>query len=239
MAVIPLSGQRRDRLGKGGARKSRAPGRIPAVLYGHGEQPIPVSVGARDFDLALRGHKGGNPIVNLAVAGGEYTAIIRDVQYDPLTHAILHLDFQHISLTEAIEVNVNVHLVGLPIGVKDGGGILEQIVREVEVRALPTAIPPSIDIDVSALNIGDSFHVRDMTGPEGVVLLTDPDTTLATVVPPTVMEEKPAEEVAAAATTTEGAEPEVITKGKKTEEGEAEAKGGEKAAEKEKDKGKK
>ena len=237
MAVIPLSGLRRDRLGKGGARKSRAAGNIPAVLYGHGEEPIAVSVGARDFDLALRGHKGGNPIVNLAVSGGEYTAIIRDVQYDPLTHAILHLDFQHISLTETIEVNVNVHLVGLPTGVKDGGGILEQIVREVEVRSLPTAIPPSIDIDVSALNIGDSIHVRDITVPEGVVLLTDPDTTLATVVPPTVMEEKPAEEVAAAATV-EGAEPEVIAKGKKTEEEEAEAKGGDKAADKEKDKDK-
>jgi len=242
MAVIPLSGQRRERLGKGGARKSRAAGSIPAVLYGHGETPIPVSLVARDFDLALRGHKGGNPIVNLAVGGGEYTAIIRDVQYDPISRAILHLDFQHISLTETIEVKVNVHLVGLPIGVKDGGGILEQIQREVEVRTLPTAIPPSIDVNVDALNIGDSIHVRDITVPEGVTVLTDPDTTLATVVPPTVMEEKPVEEVAAAATV-EGAEPEVIAKGKKPEDGEAEAKGGEKggekAAEKEKDKGKK
>ena len=238
MAVIPLSGQRRDKLGKGGARKARAAGAIPAVLYGHGEQPMPVSVGARDFDVALRGHKGGNPIVNLAVSGGEYTAIIRDVQYDPLTRAIVHLDFQHISLTEAIEVNVAVHLTGLPTGVKDGGGILEQIQREVEVRALPTAIPPSLDVDVTALNIGDSIHVRDLRVPEGVTVLTDPETTLATVVPPTVMEEKPAEEVAAAATT-EGAEPEVITKGKKTEEGEAEAKGGEKAPAADKEKGKK
>jgi large subunit ribosomal protein L25 len=238
MAVIPLSGQRRDKLGKGGARKARAAGAIPAVLYGHGEQPIPVSVGARDFDVALRGHKGGNPIVNLAVSGGEYTAIIRDVQYDPLTHAIMHLDFQHISLTEAIEVNVAVHLTGLPIGVKDGGGILEQIQREVEVRALPTAIPPSLDVDVAALNIGDSIHVRDLRVPEGVTVLTDPETTLATVVPPTVMEEKPVEEVAAAATA-EGAEPEVIAKGKKPEEGEAEAKGGEKAPAADKEKGKK
>jgi large subunit ribosomal protein L25 len=217
MAVIPLSGERREQLGKGGARKARASGRIPGVLYGHGEQPIPVSLVARDFDLALREHRGGNAIVNLAVAGSEYTALIRDVQYDPLTHDILHLDFQHISLTETIEVSVAVHLIGLAVGVKDGGGILEHITREIEVRCLPTAIPPSIDVDVSALNIGDSIHVRELSAPN-VTVLTDGDATVATVVPPTVIEEKPAEEVPA-----EGAaEPEVIAKGKKEEDAEAE-----------------
>lgn len=217
MAVIALSGKRRERLGKGGARKARQGGEIPGVLYGHGETPIPVSVGARDFQLAMRTHRGGNPVVNLAVAGGEYTALVRDVQYDPMTHDILHLDFQHISLTETIEVKVAIHLVGLPIGVKDGGGILETILREVEVRCLPTAIPASIDVDVSALNVGDSVHVRDMLAPD-VTILTDPDTTLATVVPPTVMEEKPAEVVPEAEV---AAEPEVIAKGKKEEEGAA------------------
>jgi large subunit ribosomal protein L25 len=215
MAVVALSGQRRERLGKGGARTARREGQIPGVLYGHGEVPVPVSVGARDFDLALRGHKGGNPIVNLAVGGSQYTALIRDVQYDPLTHGILHLDFQHISLTETIEVKVNVHLTGIPTGVKDGGGILETILREIEVRCLPTAIPASIDADVSALNIGDSIHVRDLSVPN-VEILADPDATVATVVPPTVMEEKPAEAVATEAAP---AEPEVIAKGKKEEEG--------------------
>jgi large subunit ribosomal protein L25 len=226
MAVISLSGQRREQIGKGGARKTRAAGAIPGVLYGHGETPVPVSVGARDFDLALRAHKGGNAIVNLSLGNGEYTALIRDVQYDPITHGILHLDFQHISLTETIEVNVNVHLVGIPTGVKDGGGILEHILREVEVRCLPTAIPSSIDVDVSALNVGDSVHVRDLAAVD-VTVLTDPEATVATVVPPTVMEEKPAEEVAAP----EAAEPEVIAKGKK-EEGEE----GEEKKEKEKEK---
>jgi large subunit ribosomal protein L25 len=218
MAVISLNGKRRDALGKGGARKARAAGEIPGVLYGHGEEPIPVKVGARDFQVALHTHKGGNAIVNLSLGtGAEYTALIRDVQYDPVSRHILHLDFQHISLTETIEVNVNLQLTGLAVGVKDGGGILEHILRDVEVRCLPTAIPPAIQLDVSALNIGDSIHVRDIVMPE-VTILTDPDATIATVVPPTVMEEKPAEEVVA----TEGAaEPEVITKGKK-EEGEAE-----------------
>jgi large subunit ribosomal protein L25 len=227
MAVIPLSGQRRDRIGKGGARKTRAAGFIPGVLYGHGQEPVPLTVGTRDFQLALRDHEGGNAIVNLALNGGEYTALIRAVQYDPVTHDILHLDFQHISLTEEVEVEVSVHLVGVPVGVKDGGGIVEHIVRELEVRCLPTAMPSSIDVDVSALGIGDSIHVRDITVPE-VTILTDPDATVATVVPPTVMEEKPAEAEAPAA---EAAEPEVIAKGKKEEE-----EGEEKEKEKEKEK---
>lgn len=215
MAVIPLKGTRREKLGKGGARKSRAAGEIPGVLYGHGETPVPVAVGSREFDVALRGHKGGNAIVSLSVAGTEYTALVRDVQYDPVTHNILHLDFQHISLTETIEVSVPVHLTGLAVGVKDAGGILEPITRELEVRCLPTAIPASIDVDVSALNIGDSIHVRDLQL-GNLEVLTDPDTTIATVVPPSVVEEKPAEAAAA-----EGAaEPEVIAKGKKDEEGE-------------------
>lgn len=227
MAVIPLSGSRRDSLGKGGARKARAAGYIPAVLYGHGEEPVPVAIQAREFDLALRGHKGGNPIVNLAVNGHEYTALIREVQYDPITHGVLHLDFQHISLTETIEVKVAVHLTGLPVGVKDGGGILETILRELEVRCLPTAIPPAIEVDVSRLSIGDSIHVRELSVPD-IAILTEGDATIATVVPPTVIEEKPAEEVVVEAAP---AEPEVIAKGKKEEEPEA-AEGKEKKEEK-------
>ncbi|HEY2954514.1 MAG TPA: 50S ribosomal protein L25 [Candidatus Eisenbacteria bacterium] len=237
MPVIPLAGARRDRLGKGGARKARAAGQIPAVLYGHKETPIPVAIQAREFEIALRKHEGGNPIVNLALDGGEYTALIRDVQYDPLSHDILHLDFQHISLTETVEVKVGLHFTGLAVGVKDGGGILEHILRDVEVRCLPTAIPAAIEVDVSALNIGDSVHVRDLVVP-GVTILTDAGTTIATVVPPTVMEEKPAEEVAVAEAP---AEPEVIAKGKKDEEegGKEEAKAEKKEEKREEKKEKK
>jgi large subunit ribosomal protein L25 len=223
MSVIPLSAEKRASVGKGGARKARAAGLIPAVLYGHDDQPVAVSVSAREFEVALRHHKGGNPLVNLSIAGGEYTALIRDVQYDPIDHAILHLDFQHISLTESVEVQVNIHLVGVPDGVKNGGGILEHNMRQVEVRCLPTAIPTAIDVNVEALGIGDSVHVRDISVPN-VEILSDADATVATVVPPTVMEEKPAEEAAVAPT---AAEPEVIAKGKKDE-------GEEEKAEKEK-----
>ena len=233
MAVIALSGKRRESLGKGSARKARMSGEIPGVLYGHGEKPVALSVGARAFQVALHTHKGGNPIVNLAVGGSEFTALIRDAQYDPVSHQVIHLDFQHISLTETIEVRVPLNFTGLAVGVKDGGGILEAILRDVEVRCLPTAIPAGIDVDVSALNIGDSIHVRDLSIPD-VEILSDPDATLVTVVPPTVIEEKPAEAVEGAEPT--AAEPEVIAKGKKDEEGAAE---GEAEKEKEKDKGKK
>lgn len=213
-SVIQLNGSRREDLGKGGARKARAAGQIPGVLYGHGETPAAVAVDSREFMTAIRSHKGGNPIVNLKLDSGEFTALVRDAQYDPLTQAILHLDFQHISLTEAIEVQVEVRPSGIAFGVKDGGGILETIVRTLDVRCLPTAIPPAILVDVTALQIGESVHVRDIQV-EGVEILNDPDETVITVVPPTVEEAAPVEGAAGAA------EPEVVgAKGKKEEAGE-------------------
>ena len=226
MAVIQLKGSKRQETGKGGARKARAAGQIPGVLYGHGETPVPVAVDFKEFEIALRGHKGGNAIVNLNVGSGDVTALVRDVQLDPLSRRIIHLDFQHISLTEQIVVEVALHFVGTPVGVKDGGGILEQATRTVQVRCLPTAIPPSIDVDVSALNIGQNLHVRDIVV-SGFEMVTDADVTIAAVVAPA------AEEVAApvaaageAAAATETVEPEVVAaKGKKDAEGAA-AEGG-------------
>jgi len=219
MAVIQLKGTRRERVGKGGARKARAAGQIPGVVYGHGETPVPVAVEQKDFELALRHHKGGNAIVNLSVAGGSpVTALVRDVQYDPLSRAIVHLDFQHISLTEQIQVEVALHFVGLPVGVKDGGGILEHSIRTLLVRCLPTEIPPSIDVDVTAMNLGDSMHVRDLKV-EGFEIVTEGDVTIAAVVAPAAEEVvAPAEGTEVAAET--AAEPEVVgAKGKKDAEG--------------------
>ncbi len=217
MSVIQLKGSRRESLGKGGARRARAAGLIPGVIYGHGETPVPVSVGFKEFEVALRGHKGGNAIVNLNVGEGDVTALVRDVQYDPVTRGILHLDFQHISLTEQVEVEVVVHCVGIPVGVKDGGGILEHLLRTLAIRCLPTAIPPSVDVDVTALNIGDNLHVRDLVA-QGYEIITDGGVTVAAVVAPAVeevVEVAPTEAVAAV-------EPEVVaTKGKKDAEGAA------------------
>lgn len=221
MAVIALSGKRRESLGKGGARKARRDGHIPGVLYGHGETPVALAVEKGEFEVALRHHRGGNAIVNLVVSGGSaVTALVRDVQYDPLSRRIVHLDFQHISLTEQIEVEVVLHFLGVPVGVKDGGGILEHSIRTLEVRCLPTAIPASIDVDVTALNVGDSLHVRDLKV-SGFDIVTDGDVTIAAVVLPAVEEVAAPVEGAVPAT----AEPEVVgAKGKKDdEEGAAEA----------------
>ena len=213
MAVIQLKGSRREGTGKGWARKARAAGQIPAVLYGHGEDPRPIAVDFREFELALRGHKGSNAIVNLNVSGGEVTALVRDVQYDPLSRVIIHLDFQHISLTEQIEVEVAVNFVGMPVGVKDGGGILEHLVRTLKVKCLPTAIPTGIDVDVTALNIGQNLHVSDLKPGVGYEIISDADVAVAAVVAPAAEEvvAAPVEGEAAAA-----AEPEVVgAKGKK------------------------
>ena len=217
MAIVPLVGRVRPGTGKGPARQARRDGLIPGVLYGHGETPTAVSVPKREFELALKtSHaSGGNVIVALALDGAaERTAIIREVQRDPISYEILHLDFHHISLTEKVTVDVTVHLVGLPDGVKNGGGILEHITRSIEIECLPTQIPTHIDVDVSALGIGDSVHVRDIAVADAEIL-SDGDVTIATVVPPTVLTEAVPGAAAPAAT----AEPEVIAKGK-VEEGE-------------------
>jgi large subunit ribosomal protein L25 len=213
MAIVPLAGQVRPGTGKGPARQARRDGLIPGVLYGSGETPTALSVPKREFEVALKTHSGGNVIVALSLdGGGEQTAIIREVQRDPVSHDILHLDFHHISLTEKVTVDVTVHLVGVPDGVKNGGGILEHITRSIEIECLPTQIPASLDIDVTRLGIGDSVHVRDVVVKDAEVL-SDPDTTIATVVPPTVL----AETAPGSAAPTAG-EPEVINKGKVEDE---------------------
>jgi large subunit ribosomal protein L25 len=213
MAIVPLEGRVRPGTGKGPARQARRDGLIPGVIYGHGETPVALTVPKREFDVAMRTAKGSNVIVGLKLDGGaEQTAIIREVQRDPISHDILHLDFHHISLTEKVTIEVTVHLVGVPDGVKNGGGVLEHISRTVEIEVLPTQIPGAIEADVSHLGIGDSIHVRDLVIPNALVL-SDPDTTVATVVPPTkAVEATPTEAVAAGK-----AEPEVIAKGKTDE----------------------
>jgi len=213
MAIVPLEGQVRPGTGKGPARSARRAGLIPGVIYGAGEKPTALAVPKKEFELAIKS-AGGNVIVALKLGNSvEQTAIIREVQRDPISHDIIHLDFHHISLTEKVTVEVAVHLVGTPDGVKNGGGILEHITRTVEIECLPTSIPAHLEADVSALGIGDSIHVRDLVITNADVL-SDPDTTIATVVPPTVMTEPTAEAAAAGA-----AEPEVIAKGKGEEAG--------------------
>ncbi|MBI5837645.1 MAG: 50S ribosomal protein L25 [Candidatus Eisenbacteria bacterium] len=229
MATLNLSAEVRTGRGKGPARQARLAGNVPGVIYGAGEEATALTIPRRELEKALQNRGGGNVIVALKVAGAtppEQMSLIREVQRDPLSGHILHIDFHHISMTEQIDVKIPVHFFGVPNGVKNFGGILEHLSREIEVRCLPGDIPERIQVDVSGLNVHDSIHVRDITVPKAEVL-TDGDAVLVTVVPPTVQEEvKPAEGEAPA-------EPELITK-EKGAEGETEEKGKDKDKDKDK-----
>jgi large subunit ribosomal protein L25 len=215
MAISSLTGEQRSGVGKSVARKLRAAGRVPAIYYGRGEQPIALIINAKEVESLIHGASGANVIVDLLVSGAataDRKALIREIQRDPVVGNILHLDLQHISLTEKITVEVPIELIGIPTGVKDGGGILEHLLREVEVECLPTDIPTQLEADVSMLNIGDSLHVSDLKA-ERVTILTEAGRAIATVVPPTILEEVAPAEGAAA-------EPELVSGKKEGEEGE-------------------
>jgi large subunit ribosomal protein L25 len=217
MAIVSLEATPRSDVGKGVARKLRTGGRVPGVYYGRGEESIPLTVALKDLEAVIESAEGSNVIVDLKLSGTaakDRKALIREIQRHPVAGLILHLDLQHISLTERIVVEVPIVLVGTPLGVKDGGGILEHLLREVEVECLPTDIPSKLEVDVSALQIGDSLHVSDLKVERGEIL-TEAGRAIAAVVPPTILEEvKPAEEAVTA-------EPEVIgaKKEEETEEG--------------------
>lgn len=189
MQVLTLQAQTRKDTGKGVARKARAAGRIPGIFYGPGEEPIPLDVAALDFMRIYHGGHGENVLVDLQLGTDEARKVLfREVQRDPVTEKVMHVDFYHVSLTKAIRVNVPVHLEGVPDGVKNSGGILQHVMREVEVECLPTDIPERINIDVSGLGIHDAIHIRDLPT-DKFILTDDPAMTVASVIPPVVVKE--------------------------------------------------
>ena len=228
MKEISFKVQARKEAGKQKAKKFRTRGLLPGVVYGEGKS-TPVVFNAHEFENLYHSIRGENVLINLEIEnGGRDTqkTLIREIQREPVWGRILHVDFQHVSLSKKITVKVPVHIIGTAVGVKDTGGILQHTFRELEISCLPTEIPQHIDVDVTALKIGDSIHVRDLKLPEGIQVLVDGDLSVASVVPPTIIKEG---ELEAAA---EVAEPEVITErkpaeGEEAEEG-AEAKGKEK-----------
>jgi large subunit ribosomal protein L25 len=217
MAIVQLKGEVRERHGKGPARSVRREGKVPGVIYSRGEPCLSISIDRKELVTVMAGHAGSNVIIDLRVAGLEAQdrkALIRELQRDPITGEIIHIDLQHISMTQVITVDVPVHVTGIAIGVKDFGGILEFVTRSITVECLPTDIPDSVTVDISPLGIHDSIHVRDVSIPNATIVI-DPDQVLVTVVAPTVEKAPVAAEEAVAE---EAAEPEVI--GKKKEEGE-------------------
>jgi large subunit ribosomal protein L25 len=208
-----IAADRREGTGKGAARAGRRSGRVPGILYGHGEESFSVSVDALELNRLIQSISVENTIVDLKVKGEKdpFKVLIREVQRHPYRDDLLHIDFFHIAMDEKIHVEVPVILVGVPTGVKDKGGVIDHQLREIEINCLPENIPETIEIDVSELDIGNSIHVGDLELPD-LEIQTDSDRSIVAVLAPTVIVEPEEEEVEE-----ELLEPELVGK-----EGEAE-----------------
>jgi len=215
MPMQELTIKQRAETGKQVAKRLRRDGVVPAVIYG-GARPEPISVDPKAVLRIIHGHEGSTQLLNLTFEGGNGSrmAIIRDLQFDPVSERLLHVDLQEVTADRAITVRVAVHPVGEAAGVREQKGILNVVLHELDVSCLPGLIPERIDADVSALMIGDVLTVGDLRAPDGVRILNDPGQAVVTVAAPM------AEEVAAAATpaATTTAEPEVLTERKKEDE---------------------
>lgn len=212
--TVSLAATSRDKTGKGAARQARFNKQVPAVIYGHGRATQTLMVDALALEKALTGVEPAATLIDLSVDGKTSRALIREIQRHPVRPDIIHVDFYEIKADEKVTLKVPVHLVGTADGVRNAGGVLDQVTREVEIEVLPEHIPDRVELDVTALKIGDSLHTRDLTIPNATIL-TGADLTIAVVVPPR------AEEVAAPTpeAAAEVAEPELIRKVREDEEG--------------------
>ncbi len=217
MEIRALTIEKREGTGKEIAKRLRRAGRVPAVLYG-GATPVNVTVDPKDIFRLIHGHEGGTQLVQLAfgTSTDKRMAIIRDMQLDPVTEDLVHVDLQEVAMDKPIQVTVPLRHVGDAVGVRETKGILEMILREVQVSCLPGQIPEALTADVSNLAIGDVFTVAQLPVPEGVRVLTDGGQAVATVAPPLAEEVVAAPAVGVVAATP--AEPEVLTERKPKEE---------------------
>jgi len=200
--------------GKNVNRRLRKAGMIPAVIYGRGKQPVAVSVNPNDVRAILYSETGRNTIFTVSMEGSrQNNAMVKDYQLDPVQGSLIHADFLEIAMDRLLELTVNVEIVGEAEGVKLDGGIMDFVTRSIEVECLPSDIPESIKVDVSALKINDYIRVKNIHTDAKVKILSDPEVVIVTIVPP-IKEEVPVE-----ATVEAAAEPEVIKKGKAVEEG--------------------
>lgn len=189
MKIVELKAEQRQRTGKNACRKVRLAGKIPAVLYGEKIEPEPIMVDARDFYTKTHGEAGASVIFKLKVEGGKsHDTIIKNIHRHPLKNSLMHIDFLKIALDEKIHAAVPVTLIGESPGVK-AGGVLQHGTWEITVEALPKDIPEHIEIDISNLEIGTSLKAADLTAPEGVTILSDPEEIVVTCLQPTKYEE--------------------------------------------------
>lgn len=219
---VTLAASPRDKTGKGAARQIRFRKKVPAVIYGHGRPSQSLELDAKALEMALIGIEPASTIIEIELEGKKSRTLIREIQRHPVRPDIIHVDFYEVRAGEKVTLQIPIHLTGTADGVRNAGGVLDQVMREVEIEVLPEHIPDRVELDVSPLLIGHSLHVRDLVIPNATIL-TQADLTIATVVPPR------AEEVAAPTpeTAAEVAEPELIRKVREEEgeEGEGEAEG--------------
>ncbi len=208
MPETTLAAEAGRTIGTSATRRLRAAGRIPGVVYGHGADPIAVSVRARDFQIAMSGEAGLNTLLSLEVDGTDFLTLARDIQHHPVKNVVTHVDFLIVRRDEVISAEVGINLVGDAIEVHHGDGVVDQQLFTLHVKAKPADIPPSVDIDVSSLTIGGALHVSDIAIPSGVELETDLDATVVAGQPPRVQitEAEEAEAAAAAAVAASGEE---------------------------------
>jgi large subunit ribosomal protein L25 len=226
MEAIYLEAAVREEAEIGKSQTLRQKGFVPCVVYGEGKKTLALKIERSRLIKFMHAHHGGeNMVITLKVAGSgakktdERPVLIKEVQVHPVQDEILHIDFNEVSLTKRIVVKVPLHAAGEPVGVKQDGGTLEHVMWEIDVECLPTQIPEKIDINVEAMKIGDTIHVRDLAVPEGVTIKHDLESIVLNLVPPHK------EDLVAPEAGAEGAaatEPEVIKKEKKPAEGEEE-----------------
>jgi large subunit ribosomal protein L25 len=209
----------REQIGKGHCRKLRVKGLVPGIIYGHGRNSLPVYFNYKEF-FGIMKKAGESTVIELNVNGEEkLNALVKEYQLSPLDGHLLHVDFYTVRADEVVTLNIPIHLIGESIGVKQGGGILETIMRELEIQCFPADIPEKIEINISNLAIGDEIMVKDIPLSEKVKVLNKPDSVVVLIEAPAV------EEVVQAAPEEAAQEPEVIKKGKEAtakEEGEEE-----------------
>jgi large subunit ribosomal protein L25 len=202
MAHIQLAAEERTQLGTSATRRLRRQGRVPGVLYQAGGPSLAFSLLERELRQVFHGG-GRSQVIEITIGGGTaLPALLKDWQMEPVREEVLHVDLQQVDLRVAVETSVGVVLTGQAVGVREGNGVLDQTLRSVTVRALPDRLPESVEGDVTPLEVGGTLLVGDLVAPEGVEILDDPETTVASVLAPTVVEE-PEEAVEVE----EGAEP--------------------------------
>ena len=181
MSTASLNATIRAENGKGAARKIRQAGNIPSVIYGHGREPMSLTINARETDKLLTRIATGSTVIELDVAGKVSRTLIREIQRHPYKKMIMHIDFQELVVGETISMYCPIVFVGIPDGVRSEGGILDQVLHQLHIAVDPASIPNHIDVDVTHLKVGKSLHVADLVLPAGVKVLDDPGSTICVV----------------------------------------------------------